>query len=64
MEDEISEPNLHRASPATFGPFTDFNRFHSLRKQDYELYPSSVYDAYRKVMSLAREYALKHAIFR
>lgn len=25
------------------------------KKQDYELYPSSVYDAYRKVMSLARD---------
>lgn len=32
-------------------------------KPDYQLYPSSVYDAYRKVMSLAREYAMKRAFF-
>jgi len=32
-------------------------------KPDYQLYPSSVYDAYRKVMSLAREYVQQHAFF-
>lgn len=31
---------------------------HAMRNRQGELYPSSIFDAYRKVMNLAREYAV------